>query len=182
MVSPAAADVVVAARPVAAGTTLTPDDVMIRAWPVDLLPELVVTDPSAAVGGGTVTAIARGEVLTSARLSPLTSTDLDGRVSVVAGLADPWSAELVGPGSRVDVYPAAGSWVDGALPVEAGPLARDAVVVRLLGTQQGPAPGIDIVVEPLPSDGVALVLAVRTDEVPAIAALAGQGVTISTSS
>lgn len=180
VVTPAVADVVVTARPVAAGTTLTADDVTVETWPVELLPDLAVTDPAAAIDGGTVTAIARGEVLTSARLSPVASAELDGRVSVVAGLADPWSAELVAPGSRVDVYPAAAGWVDGALPSQAGPVARDAVVIRLLGTPPAPPPGIDIVADPLPSDGTALVLAVRTAEVPALAALAGQGVTIST--
>ncbi len=185
-VSPAVAEVVVATRAIPAGSVLDADDVVVRSWPVGLIPDAVLSDPAAAVGAASVTAISQGEPLTSQRLLPTAGMDLTGRVTVVAGLADPWAADLVAPGSRVDVYGAAGDWPAETGPARpARPLAHEAVVVRVLGRdargEPSGVPGLDLGTDDLATDGsVALVLGVTPQEVAAIAALAGQGVTIST--
>jgi len=121
-------EVAVAARPVAAGTALTPADVAVRRLPVALLPD----SPRARSARGRVALVdlAEGEVLLAARLGP------EG-VSGAAALLPPGARALAVPadgaglplgiGDRVDVLATFDTVEPGADPTVT--VARAAVVL-----------------------------------------------------
>lgn len=100
--------IVVVARDVGAGRTLTPGDLAYRSIPVRWAPPRTLTTAEDAVGLRTVVALSRGTPLLQ---SVLTSTSQQARAALASGdrvieLVAAASARLVRPGARVDVVAA----------------------------------------------------------------------------
>lgn len=102
--------VLAAARDLAAGTALTADDVRMRAVPKALVPEGALRDPGVIEGRVLAGAARRGELLTDVRLVGAASTRVTTRnedhAAVAIRPADPAVADLLHPGSEVDVIAA----------------------------------------------------------------------------
>jgi len=141
---PNTAAVLVAARDLAPGSTLTRADVQLRRWPPGLAPAGVLTAVEQADGQVLASAANAGEALTAARLAGpgLASRALGGTdaASVPVRLADAGVAGLLSPGRQVDVVTlgdhsdqptvlAAGATVLAVLPAEQKPSARGRLVL-----------------------------------------------------
>lgn len=104
---PGTATVLVASRDLTPGSTLTRADVVAKPMPAELVPQGAVTEPSDVDGRVLAGAARRGEAITDVRLLGSELARLaapDGEAaSVPVRLADPDVAELLAPGSRVDV-------------------------------------------------------------------------------
>ncbi|MFI9386281.1 Flp pilus assembly protein CpaB [Kutzneria sp. NPDC052558] len=115
--------VLVAARDVPAGATLTGDDVRTRDLPAAYVPAGALAEPAAAVGRILTGSARAGEPITDVRLvgreNTLLATGDPDSVAVPVRLSDPAVADLLRPGSHVDVVG------DPAV------LASDAVVVAV---------------------------------------------------
>lgn len=151
--------VVVTARDLAAGTVLSTGDVALHGLPHGLVPSGVLTTTGTAIGQVLTSAARAGEPITDARLlgptqNKIATGDPD-TVSVAVRLADPGVAELLHPGSRVDVVTAG----DGqAAP---GVLASDATVLMVHTGALKPG-----------EQGQLVVLAIRKDHATGVAAAA----------
>jgi pilus assembly protein CpaB len=104
---PATATVLVAARDLMPGSTLTPADVEPRPMPAGLVPAGAITEVSTVDGRVLAGAARHGEPITDVRLlgtelSRLLAPDGDF-ATVPVRLSDPDVAELLAPGSTVDV-------------------------------------------------------------------------------
>lgn len=102
----ASVPVVVAARDLAAGTTLTRAHLRTTGLPSGAVPAGAARDLPSAVGRVVAGPVRRGEPLTDARLlGPGLTAGLDATeaTAVPVRLADPESGALVRPGDRVDV-------------------------------------------------------------------------------
>ncbi|SHG57563.1 SAF domain-containing protein [Streptoalloteichus hindustanus] len=137
--------VLVAARDIAPGALIQPADVAQRRAAADSAPAHALQEPAQAVGRVLAGAARAGEPLTDVRLAGPEFTELVTRRGAAAAvpvrLADPDVADLLRPGSRVDVVSLA--------PDRAGPavLAADAVVVAVRPASGTPAnPGRLVVV------------------------------------
>jgi pilus assembly protein CpaB len=155
----AGVSVLVAARELAPGTTLTATDLRTARLPAEAAPKAALADPGAAAGRVLTGAAAEGEPITEVRLAGPRNTRLlaDGAdvAAVPVRLADPGLAELLPPGSRVDVVTAE----RGEHAVDQPVLASDAVVVTAYrpadrGADRGP-----LVLLALPRDTAARVAA-----------------------
>lgn len=175
--------VVVAARAVAAGSTLGADDVLTVDLPTDVVPADAIRDTVGAVGLAVAVDLTPGTVVSG----PVLSTDLaaqapPGTVIAAVRLAEPALAALLEPGMRVDLLaPAAqapGLEVPGGEPGAALPgtyLARAAVV------QPVPASGTDAADDGILSLGAGgtvettdlVLVAVTPDEAASLANMAG---------
>lgn len=122
---PPRVQVVAAAHDLSPGQPLAADDLVLS--PVDqaLVPAGALTGLRAVTGQSLAAPARRGELLTDARLAEHVVAGLPpGTAAVPVRLGDPGVAELVRPGSRVDVVASGGT--------DGGPgtvLARDAVVL-----------------------------------------------------
>lgn len=99
-------EVVVAARDLAPGVTVTADDVALSSRPAGTLPDGAVTTLDAAVGATLAGPSRRGEVLTDARMlgSRLTGLSVGPNARTVpVHLADAAVLDLIRPGDVVDV-------------------------------------------------------------------------------
>ncbi len=148
--------VVVADRPVPAGTVLRVDDV--RTQRVEVAQPGALRAPADVVGRRLVAGLASGEAVTATRLVPRGVADglPAGRVALHVVAADPASVDLLLPGGLARVYPRAGG----------APLARSALVLAA-----DPAPPPDTALRSSTARGV--VLALSADEADAV--LAGHG-------
>lgn len=133
--------VVVVARDLAAGTTLTGSDVRTVGLPAVAVPAGTVGEVRAVVGRVVAGPVRRGEPLTDARLlGPGLTAGLDAGEStaVPVRLADPDTAALVRAGDRVDVL---GTPVQGDTGRSGDAPAGDAVMiatgVRVLAVLRG---------------------------------------------
>jgi len=104
---PSTATVLVAARDLVPGSTLTTADVVMRQIPADLVPHGAVATPSDVDGRVLAGGARRGETITDVRLLGaelvrLLAPDGDS-ATVPVRLSDPDIAELLAPGSAVDV-------------------------------------------------------------------------------
>lgn len=121
--------VLVAARDVAPGATLAAEDVRIRELPVGLVPAGAVHEQAAALGRVLAGAARSGEPITDVRLVGVENTRLTtgdpGSAAVPVRLTDPAIADLLRPGSRVDVVSLDPRHESGAV------LAADAVVITV---------------------------------------------------
>lgn len=124
---PVAADpptraVVVASRPLAAGTVLAANDLVIRSYPTGLAPTGALPDPAAVVGRSVAGPVGAEEVLTSGRLvdDALLAGLPEGTVALPLP-ASPASTLVVRPGVRVD----------GFVPGRAQPVVRGALVLAI---------------------------------------------------
>jgi pilus assembly protein CpaB len=131
--------VLVAATDLAAGATMRAADLTIRLWPDDLAPAGALREPAAAEGRMLIGAVRAGEPLTDVRLSGAAALGSGpGTAAVPVRLADPGVAQLLAPGSRVDVV---GLADPNGSPVV---LAPDAAVLAVLPAEEsraGPARG-----------------------------------------
>ena len=92
--------VVVMARDVAAGTSLTSDDVTLAELADELVPSTAVKNVDDVIGRVTTGPLAQHEVLTSTKVVSVNSA---GSMAVPIRLADPRVAALLRPGDVVDV-------------------------------------------------------------------------------
>jgi Flp pilus assembly protein CpaB len=138
-------DVVVAARDLSPGVTLTAADVAVRRRPVPTVPDGAATTLEAVVGATLAGPSRRGEVLTDARVlgSRLAglSAGPDARV-VPLHLADVAVLDLIRPGDVVDVLGAQSADPDAHPRV----VASNAVVVLVSAASTMPGAGNDRVV------------------------------------
>lgn len=93
-------EVVVMNRDVAAGTSLTHDDVALAALDDALLPSTAILKVNDVIGRVTTSALAKNEVITTTRV---VSENSAGSIAVPIRLADPHVAALLRPGDVVDV-------------------------------------------------------------------------------
>lgn len=133
------AAVVVAGRPLAAGTLLTTGDLTVARWPASNVPTAMLGRVSDAVGRRVAAALARGEpVSTGSLLEPAIARALAaGRVATTVALADANQAAILHPGALVDLYPESNEAVLAAgKPVSdttsAGPIVRNVEVLAVL--------------------------------------------------
>jgi pilus assembly protein CpaB len=145
-----AAAVLVAARDVPAGTTLTGDDVRIRAMPAAYAPAGSLHDTAAAVGRVLAGPARAGEPITDVRLvgpeNTLLASGDPNTEAVPVRLTDAAVADLLRPGSHVDVVG------DPAV------LANDAIVITVRPSEGMSAKG-RLVVVALPRQAAAKVAA-----------------------
>ena len=159
--------VVVAARPIAAGTTLRSGDVMLARWLVDDAPPAALGEVRLAVGAVLAAAMTAGEPVTPARLRGvgLTVGLPPGMLAVAVVLDNPRNAEIVQAGDLVDLLLV--PEVDpGAASVPAAQVLARAV--RVLATL---APA-----ERLESTGATLVVAADHTTAVRVAAASGRAV------
>jgi pilus assembly protein CpaB len=132
--------VVVAARDLSPGTSLSEHDVSIRSLPAAVVPSDALTSRETAVGRVVASAVRAGEPLTDVRLvgpadTALTTGDPNS-ATVPVRLADPDVADLLRPGIRVDVVTLDPDHQDN--PV----LAENATVVTTRDTQAHDTAGV----------------------------------------
>jgi pilus assembly protein CpaB len=162
----------VAARDLAPGSSLSPSDVRVVRAPESLRPTAALTAAEQVTGRVLAGAASTGEPVTRTRLvgrdnSRLTTGDPDA-VAVPVRLADPEVATLLTPGARVDVVTA--SQEGGA---EAVVLATDATVVTVRAdesdgaTRAGSRPG-RLVVIAVPRKSAARLASVSLDQPVAV--------------
>ena len=109
-VVPAAAPtvpVLTAARDLAPGDVLGPDDVVAAAVPQALVPSGALTDAAVAAGRLVAGPVRRGEPLTDVRLLGTALLPRGAQVAVPVRLAEPATGALVQAGDTVDVLSAA---------------------------------------------------------------------------
>jgi Flp pilus assembly protein CpaB len=147
---------------VAAGATLRPTDLVVRPWPAELVPGGALPDPAAAQGRVLVGAARAGEPITDTRLAgPAAALGAPaGAAAVPVRLADSGAAELLLPGSTVDVVTVGGA---GDEPLV---LAAGASVLAVL-PPDSPSSG-RLVLVALPSGEAARVAAASLTEQVAI--------------
>ncbi|NMH98471.1 Flp pilus assembly protein CpaB [Pseudonocardia sp. K10HN5] len=126
----------VAARDLAAGSTLRTEDLAVRQWPADLVPAGALRDPEQADGRMLAGAARAGEPITDLRLAgaelAVRATGSPDAATVPIRLADAGVAGLLTPGSTVDVVMA------GPSADEPVVLASRAVVLAVLPPETGP--------------------------------------------
>ncbi|WP_456846094.1 SAF domain-containing protein [Cellulomonas sp. P5_C6] len=103
---PPTSALVVAAREIPAGTTLTSADVRVVRVPVALAPDGAVTDPGSVVGASAAVPLAAGVPVLAGLLAADDVRGPPGTVVATVRLADPAVAGLLSPGVRVDVLAA----------------------------------------------------------------------------
>lgn len=151
--------VVVTVRDLAPGTVLSTGDVALHGLPHALVPSGALTTTGAAIGQVLTSAARTGEAITDARLlgppqARMATGDPD-TVSVAVRLADPAVAELLHPGSRVDVVTAGDGQTAPGVP------ATDATVLMVRTGALKPG-----------EQGQLVVLAIRKDRATGVAAAA----------
>jgi len=99
---PVGTPTVVATRTVPSGETLESADLRVVRFPEDLRPDGAVEDPAKLVGGTVSGSVASGETITTTRLLSHASARA-GTVTVPIRLADAGVAQLLEPGTEVDV-------------------------------------------------------------------------------
>ena len=162
--APATVEVLVAARDLPSGTVLAGDDVVARAFPVDLAPAAA---SGQAAGRVLAAAVRRGEVLTDVRLvGPALTDAVPGETVLPVRLPDAGMATLLRPGDEVDLVatdPGTG---------ETSVVASDVTVLATpAGVPDGPAGG---------AGGALVVVSASATEAIAVASAAlGQFLTVS---
>lgn len=130
--APPTVTVLTAARDLAAGQPLGPDDLVTAALPGELVPDGALVEPAAAVGRVVAGPVRRGEALTDVRLLGAGLLPPGDDVAVPVRLAEPATGALVRAGDVVDVLSAspeggaAAALVATALPVLSVPDLSDA--------------------------------------------------------
>jgi pilus assembly protein CpaB len=140
----------VAARDLAPGSNLRPDDLRIVHAPESLRPATALSSADQATGRVLAGAASRGEPVTRARLvgpeNSLLTTGSPDAVAVPVRLADPEVAALLTPGMRVDVVTVSPDSAEGVL------LAADATVVTVREEDTAGADRSRLVVIGVPRD------------------------------
>lgn len=137
--SPPTRDVVVAARDLTSGTTLTASDLEIRSVTADDVAAHTYDSTDAVVGEVIAAPMRRGESLTDVRLltSELVAGYPDGTTLATVRIADPQSLWGVEVGTYVDIV-----GVDLEGRGDGGVLARNAQVVAMPSPPEDEGPGV----------------------------------------
>ncbi|GGM81093.1 hypothetical protein GCM10012275_59700 [Longimycelium tulufanense] len=155
----------IAARDLPPGTVLQATDLAERQLPPEAIPAHALREHSQAVGRILAGAARSGEPLTDLRLAGPELTELATRrgdaTAVPVRLADPAVADLLHPGSRVDLI----STVERSPPT---PLASDAVVLAVRPPVQGAGQQGRLVVIGLPREEAPIVAGTALTEGVAI--------------
>lgn len=153
---PPTVPLVVAARDLPGGTTLTPSDLRVAVTPRDVVPDGVVPAVDAAAGRLLAGPARAGEPITDVRLlgPSLLAGWGDDLVAVPVRVADPGAAAMLRAGDRIDLLAAAPDGVVGASTV-----APDVPVISV------PPPGDAGVL----ADGALVVVAVPEDAASTLA-------------
>ncbi|MDR3360805.1 MAG: SAF domain-containing protein [Bifidobacteriaceae bacterium] len=122
--------VVVTARAVAAGATVTEQDVRVASVPSALIPEGAATSPDTVVGKQTAVNLPKATIVQGGFLrAGAAHGDLPaGRVAAAVRLSDPGIAAMTAVGNRVDLLASAGATGSGSI-APAQVLAEGALVL-----------------------------------------------------
>jgi pilus assembly protein CpaB len=134
---PERVDIVIAAIDLPAGATLTNDDLDLRSIPVDFVTPGALVDPAEAVGRTIASRVDAGEAITPGRLVA-TGERSDGLHVVPVRLADPEAADLLAPGTTIDLVAIEGEQSGRviAAAVQVVTVPRPASATGLGGTQR----------------------------------------------
>jgi pilus assembly protein CpaB len=156
--------VLTTARNLAPGAVLGASDLRLVRFARAQLPDGVLTSPAAAIGHRLAGAMRRGEPLTDVRLDDgfVLADPGAGLVATTVRLADLRAAELLEPGTRIDVLAAAGATLDSTSTVlePAAVVAHDVTVIELPAVTAAGATDTD----PLGQDGALVVLATTPEQ------------------
>lgn len=171
---PPTIDVAVTARPVAAGTTLTRDDVVVRSVAADLAPPGVLHTVRSLLGRAAVVGLPAGAPLHATLVSDDGVSDAapHGTVVVPVRLSDDAVAALLRPGDRIDLLAGttSGSEPDGAPQY----LARGALVLPVPPGREPEAPG-GLLGPASDGDRTVTLVAVVPEDAPELSAVSGWG-------
>lgn len=136
--SPATRGVVVVAADLPAGRSLLSSDLAVAQVPAGVLPAGTSSDPSTFIGQALAAPMARGEAMTSHRLTQLPAWSVPpGTMPMPVRFADAGAASLLTAGHRVDVLAASGPGIDGAAPFASAELvAQDVLVLAVITADQ----------------------------------------------
>jgi pilus assembly protein CpaB len=135
----------VAAKDLAGGARLSPDDVRLKRLSPAALPDGALRTATAAAGRTLGAPLRKGEVLTDVRLVGRSFLDSygTGLVAAPVRIADAASVRLVAPGDVVDVL-AAGAGADGSETAEARVVAARVPVVTIPPATSSPLGEADV--------------------------------------
>ena len=157
---PASIEVLIAARDLPAGATLTAADLATTTIPTSGGPPVAlgVDDRAAAVGRSLVGQMAAGELVTRTRFVPREAAEgvPAGRVAVHLVLADERAAAQLSAGQRVTLYPAAGGppWTRRALILGVDSLPDPTGCAGGFTGATPAAPGLTVALTPEEADAI----------------------------
>lgn len=161
---PPTAPVLVAARPIEAGTRLTSADVRVVRFPVSVVPDGALADADAVADTAAAVPLAAGAPVLPGLLADDEVRGPPGTVVATVRFADPAVAGLLSPGMRVDVL---------AATPEGGPggvVATRALVLPVARRASPEQSALEL--GGSGDDSVPVLLAVSPDEAPALAGAA----------
>lgn len=172
---PPTIDVAVTARPVAAGTELTRDDVVVRSVAADLAPPGALHTVRGLLGRAAVVGLPAGAPLHATLVSDdgVSAAAPHGTVVVPVRLSDDAVAALLRPGDRIDLLAAgttSGSEPDGAPRY----LARGALVLPVPAGREPEAAG-GLLGPASEGDRPVTLVAVTPENAPELSAVSGWG-------
>ncbi len=151
--------VVVAARTVPAGTTLSAQDVRVARLPVAVAPEGSLTDAGAVVGASAAVPLAEGVPVLPGLLADDTVRGPPGTVVAAVRFADPAVATLLSPGVRVDVLAATPEGGPGGVVATRAlvlPVARKPTSAGALGLGGGGDDSVPVLLAVAPQEAAGL--------------------------
>ena len=160
---PPTSAVVVAARPIDAGTALTSADVRTARVPTALAPDGAIAEPGAVLGASAAVPIATGAPVLPGFLADDDVRGPPGTVVATVRFADPAVAGLLSPGVRVDVL---------AATAEGGPGSVVATRALVLPVARQPSSAGSLGLGGTGDASVPVLLAVAPEEAPALAGAA----------
>lgn len=171
---PPTVDVAVTARPVAAGTQLTREDVVMRAVAATIAPPGAARTVRDLLGRTAVVGLPAGAPLHAALVSDdgISAAAPPGTVVVPVRLSDDAVAALLRPGDRVDLLAGTTSGVEPA--AEPRYLARDALVLPV-PSGRAPAAAGGLLGPASEADRPVTLVAVNPGDAPELSAVSGWG-------
>lgn len=171
---PPTVDVAVTARPVAAGTELTPDDVVLRAVAADVAPPGAVHRVRGLMGRAAVVGLPAGAPLHTTLVSDdgVSAAAPRGTVVVPVRLSDDAVAALLRPGDRVDLL--AGTTSGGEPAGTPHYLARGALVLPVPAARKPEGAG-GLLGPASDGDRPVTLVAVSPEDAPELSAVSGWG-------
>jgi pilus assembly protein CpaB len=146
--------VVSARRDIAAGTTVTTDDVQVVHVPASAAPATAIRDTGQVIGSSTAGPIATGELVTATRLvgSSLVSGLGPGLVAAPVRMGDAEAVQLLRVGDRIDIYAPSTRGSRAAVVVSSAPVVTLPAESDQGFGAGGTRPGGALVVLALPPD------------------------------
>ncbi|MFI2487899.1 SAF domain-containing protein [Promicromonospora kroppenstedtii] len=171
---PPTVDVAVTARPVAAGTQLTREDISVRAVAADLAPPGALHTARALLGRAAVVGLPAGALLHTTLVSDdgVSAAAPHGTVVVPVRLADGAVAALLRPGDRVDLL--AGTTSGSEPSAEPRYLARAALVLPV-PAGRAPKESGGLLGSVPEGEGSVTLVAVLPEDAPDLSAVSGWG-------